>query len=245
LKAFRFARMYICLALVWIWVFVWGIGLSIAFFFVGSHRDFLPGAVRILSRPIQWICGLKVEMQDVANLFVAETCIYMGNHQSGFDVPIFGRWCPSNLVWIVKKELGTMPFIGWVLKRTGNVLMDRKNREKAFQQIKEAAKKITDEKRRVAVFPEGTRNKTADGLLPFKRGPFFLAKAAGVPMIPVVCSSLKNVVDLRTGQLGGRVKLRVLKAVMPEGTPEQMAIQLRSLMLEAYNELNRELGNHS
>jgi 1-acyl-sn-glycerol-3-phosphate acyltransferase len=245
LKALQYLRIGICLALTWIWVFVWGIGLSVGFFIFGHRRDFLPRAVRILSHPILWICGIKVEMQNQAGLKAANPCIFVSNHQSGFDVPIFGQYCPYNLVWIAKKELGSMPFIGWVLKRTGNILIDRQKRETAFAQLGEAARKIADENRSVAVLPEGTRNRDSSSLLPFKRGPFHLAKAAAVPMIPVVCSSLHEVARFKNGKLGGRVILRVLPPVLPEGTPEQMAESLRDTMQAVYVELNEQLRKNS
>lgn len=242
MKILRYARVYLCVTLVWAWTLVWGIGLSIAFFFIGHRRNFLPRAIRIHSGPALWISGIHVTIENEKVLYAHEPCIILGNHQSGFDVPIFGGFCPDNLVWIAKKELGSLPFIGWVLKRTGNILIDRKQREKAFRSIKEAANRMIHEKRNVCVLPEGTRNPNSDAMLPFKRGPFHLAKAADAPMIPVVCSSLKTVANMKTGRLGGKVILRVLPLVLPQGTPDEMAVQLRTIMQAAYEELNRELG---
>ena len=230
------------MALVWIWTFVWGFGITVAFLIWGHRRDFLPRSVRVLSNVACWLCGIKVSIENEERMYTHSPCIILANHQTGFDVPIFGKYSPPNVVWIAKKELGSLPLIGWVLRRTRTILIDRKNRSQAFQQLSEAGKRIADEKCCVVVLPEGTRNGSAPQLLPFKRGPFFLAKAANVPMVPVICSSLKEVAHMKTGRLGGNAKIRILPPVMPEGTPEEMAVKLRQIMQTAFEQLNREMG---
>ncbi len=73
----------------------------------------------------------------------------------------------------------------WV---TGNILIDRENRTKAHGTMNEVARRIHDDDLSVWMFPEGTRSR-GRGLLPFKTGAFYAAIAAGVPIVPVVCSN--------------------------------------------------------
>jgi 1-acyl-sn-glycerol-3-phosphate acyltransferase len=110
-------------------------------------------------------------------------CIFMCNHQSALDIYALLIAIPVPFKWVAKRELFSLPFVGWTMKRAGYISLDRKNPREAVKAIEEAAQKIR-EGMNIVVFPEGTRSD--DGiLLPFKKGVFTLALRAGVPIVPV------------------------------------------------------------
>ncbi|HJV91420.1 MAG TPA: lysophospholipid acyltransferase family protein [Holophagaceae bacterium] len=109
--------------------------------------------------------------------------IFIANHASHFDPPLLISTLPSHPVFIAKRELGRVPFLGWVIWLAGFIFIDRGNRAQALASLAAAAKRIHDGQS-VVVFPEGTRSLDG-GLLPFKPGGFKLAVEAGVPLVPI------------------------------------------------------------
>jgi len=109
--------------------------------------------------------------------------IFMSNHQSQLDPPFLLGAIPVPAVYIAKKELKWVPFLGWAAAAAGAIFVDRSNRERAVASLHAAAMKVRGG-RNVVIFPEGTRTLTG-ALLPFKKGGFNLALDAGVPIVPV------------------------------------------------------------
>jgi len=128
------------------------------------------------------ICNIKVRTEGVENI-IEGPCIYMCNHQSVLD--IFAIYVSLNVPfkWIAKKELFSIPFLGWALKAGRHIEMDRKNPLKAIKSLKKALINLKDDIN-IVMFPEGTWGK-GEKLLPFKKGGFDLALKGGVPIIPV------------------------------------------------------------
>jgi 1-acyl-sn-glycerol-3-phosphate acyltransferase len=112
----------------------------------------------------------------------ARPAVFIGNHTSLFDPPLVISTLPCRPVFVAKRELVGVPFLGWVIWLAGFIFIDRRDRRAARQSIARAAARIRAGQSIVA-FPEGTRSR--DGrLLPFKKGPFALAFEAGVPVVP-------------------------------------------------------------
>lgn len=114
--------------------------------------------------------------------------IIYANHSSLLDIPTVALATQKPLSWIAKASLGRIPFFGWALARV-HMLVDRGGSA-------EAARKMVDEAIRrlnlgeiLSIFPEGTRNRSGEPVLPFKKGAFILAKHTGVPIVPV---AIKN-----------------------------------------------------
>ena len=112
-----------------------------------------------------------------------QSAIFIANHASLFDPPLIVRVLPCRPVFIAKKELAWVPFLGWVIWLAGFIFIDRRNRHKAIGSLQRAALRIQNGQS-IAAFPEGTRTRTG-ALLPFKKGIFILAWDAGVPVVPL------------------------------------------------------------
>lgn len=112
--------------------------------------------------------------------------VLVSNHQSFFDILALLAVMPGSIRFMAKKEMASIPLLGQAMRAAGHIYIDRKNLGAAFEAYESAAAAIRGGITAV-VFPEGTRSRTGE-LLPFKKGPFVLAIAAQVPLIPIYCA---------------------------------------------------------
>lgn len=201
---------------------------------VFASRLFAWGAFRV--------CNLDVRYEGLEHLAQVGPCVLVANHQTGVDVATYGNIVPRRTKVIGKTELKWIPFFGLFLWLAGNILIKRHDRKSAQSSIGQAAAAIRERGVSVWIFPEGTRNKTCEGLLPFKKGAFHMAIAAGVPIVPIVSSSLKNVAILETPDIrGGKVRVRVLPPIptqkLTKADVDALSAAVRAQMLEAMDML--------
>lgn len=108
--------------------------------------------------------------------------VVVANHQSILDILLLSH-VPHEMKWLAKEELFRVPWVGWMLRMSGDIAIRRGERDSGL----EALGKARDHLARgvpVMIFAEGTRSR--DGrLLPFKSGAFRLAIEAGVPVLPI------------------------------------------------------------
>jgi 1-acyl-sn-glycerol-3-phosphate acyltransferase len=129
------------------------------------------------------IAGVRVEVEGLDRLDQKETYVFMSNHTSNLDPPILLPLIPGRTSVLVKKELFRIPVLGRAMRMVSLVPVDRTKRERAVESLR-AAGAVLRMGINMMVFVEGTRSR--DGrLLPFKKGPFYLAIEAGVPIVPV------------------------------------------------------------
>ncbi len=133
--------------------------------------------------------GIKVHKEGFENIS-EPPYIFMCNHQSTLDIFALLSSLRLPFKWIAKKELFSVPFLGWALKSGRNISLDRENPRKGLKAMNEAAGRIKDGMN-VVIFPEGTWS-TDGNLLPFKKGAFSLALRTGVPIIPVGISGTRK-----------------------------------------------------
>jgi len=121
-----------------------------------------------------------------------QPCILMANHESYMDVPALIAACPVPIRFVARREVFKTPILGQAMWMTGQISVDRSDRERSIKSLDRAAKKIASG-RTVLVFPEGTR--TPDGgLQSLKKGGFMLAIQAQVPIIPIGVSGTRSIV---------------------------------------------------
>ncbi len=111
-----------------------------------------------------------------------QPAIFVGNHASLFDPPLIISTLPCRPVFLAKRELRRVPFLGWAMGMAGFIFVDREHRARARASLLEAARLIRGGQS-IAAFPEGTRS--LDGtVLPFKKGVFSIVAEAQVPLVP-------------------------------------------------------------
>ena len=140
-------------------------------------------APRWWSAAVLWAVGVKVRVHGLENADCNEPRIFASNHVSWFDVPALATILPR-YKFVAKAELFKVPIFGGGMRAAGMIEIQRDNRKAAFGAYDVAAERIRAGNS-VVVFPEGTRGH-AYPLRPFKKGPFVLAIAAGVPIVPII-----------------------------------------------------------
>jgi 1-acyl-sn-glycerol-3-phosphate acyltransferase len=140
-------------------------------------------APRWWSAAVLWAAGIKIRVHGRENLAGDAARIFASNHVSWFDVPALARILPR-YKFVAKAELFKVPIFGKGMRAAGMIELQRENRKAAFGAYEVAAERIRAGNS-VVVFPEGTRGHEYP-LRPFKKGPFVLAIAAGVPIVPIV-----------------------------------------------------------
>jgi len=135
------------------------------------------------SRMILRITRAGVNVSGLDKLTPGRAYIFAANHLSMFDIWVFLAYLPFQFRFVAKESLFRWPFLGWHLKRSGNISIDRRNPRQAIQSFEEAGKKIGSGVS-IVIFPEGMRT-WGETVAPFKRGSFLLAQNAGAPIVPV------------------------------------------------------------
>ena len=143
--------------------------------------------------------GVSVEVRGLAQLVPRKTYIFVSNHQSIYDIPVIFASLPYQLRIIAKDSLGRFPFLGWHLRRTGHLLVDRRNPDRTG--ILRRWKALVEQGLSLIIFPEGTRS--ASGRVGvFKAGSFLLAIEARLPVVPLSVDGTRRV--MRKGELTTR-----------------------------------------
>jgi 1-acyl-sn-glycerol-3-phosphate acyltransferase len=146
----------------------------------GSIYDNAP---RWWAASLVWAAGIRVRLHNAERMSTGSPTIFVSNHVSWFDVLTLASVLPR-YKFVGKAELFRLPIFGRAAKAAGMIAIQRENRKSAFESYRVAAERIRAGAS-VVVFPEGTRGRDY-ALREFKKGPFVLAIAAGVPIIPTI-----------------------------------------------------------
>lgn len=168
---------------------LWAILLPIAAIFLFPWT-FLVGNINVLYRVSMWgawnavrLAGVRVKAVGLDKLDPARSYIFMSNHTSNIDPPLLMPLIPKRTSIMAKKELFTYPLLGKLMKFGSLVPVDRGNRDAGIAAVR-AASEVIRGGVNMTIYVEGKRS--FDGkLLPFKKGPFYLAEETGVPIVPV------------------------------------------------------------
>src|SRR5579859_1231322 len=126
---------------------------------------------------------IELEVRGRENLRPGETYLVMSNHQSLYDIPVLFEVIGANIRMIAKAELFHVPLFGKALAEGGFIAIDRRDRRTAIGSLGRASEVLASGTH-VWIAPEGTRSRSGT-LLPFKKGAFYLAFEAGMPILPV------------------------------------------------------------
>ena len=137
------------------------------------------------------VAGVKVRTLGLEKIDPARTYIFMSNHISNIDPPVTLPLIPRRTSVMVKKELFKVPILGAIMRIGALVPVDRGNRDAGISAVRDAVKAI-EQGLNMTIYVEGHRS--FDGkLLPFKKGPFYLAEECKVPVVPITISGTEEV----------------------------------------------------
>jgi len=182
--------------------------LSIGSSFFQRSGRFAHWCARTWARLILVTTGVQVEVSGLEHLEPDRAYVFVANHQSIYDIPIIFWSLPYQVRIIAKASLGHFPFLGWHLRRTGHMLVDRRQPNRALT-IFTRASRLMKEGLCLIVFPEGTRS--PDGrVAAFKGGSFYMALRTGLPVVPLsIVGSRHVMLKGRLATYPGRVRLIV------------------------------------
>lgn len=136
------------------------------------------------------LAGLEVHVRGEEHLWSRRPAVFIFNHQSAVDMLVLCKLLRRDFVGIGKQEIKKNPIFGPLMSLAGTVFIDRFHHEKAIQALRPAIDALRHGIS-LAIAPEGTRSTTPHPG-PFKKGAFFMALEAGVPIVPIV---LRNTID--------------------------------------------------
>jgi 1-acyl-sn-glycerol-3-phosphate acyltransferase len=190
------------------------------------------GCARVWSRLILWTGRIRVRVKGLENIDRKQIVIFCSNHPSAMDIPILFVSLPVQFRFLAKRSLFHLPFLGWHLRRSGHIPVDRGSPREAARGFEGAARRIR-EGRSVVMFPEGSRSRTP-GMLPFKNGSFYLAILSGVPIVPITLNGSREVLKPDSLHVRpGRVEVIIHPAIRTDGFSAGNVSQLSQKVREA------------
>jgi 1-acyl-sn-glycerol-3-phosphate acyltransferase len=158
---------------------------------IGLPWTLLSGDISFLYRWAMWIAniglkagGIRIEVTGRDRLDMRQRYIFMSNHVSNLDPPLLLPLLPGRTSVFLKRSLMKIPVLGYAMQLGKFIPVDRDGRVESAIQSVETARQALNSGLHIAAFVEGTRSR--DGrLLPFKKGPFYLAMETGAPVVPI------------------------------------------------------------
>jgi 1-acyl-sn-glycerol-3-phosphate acyltransferase len=144
------------------------------------------------------LSGVQVRVKGLELLDPKQTYVFVSNHRSYLDTAAMFIYTGRRIGLLAKKELLKVPVLGVGMGFVNVMAIDRSNRESAIRTTEAAAQRIKSGVS-FAVFVEGTRAKPGE-LLPFKKGAFYMARQAGVPVVPVAIKNSDVLMGKGTGE---------------------------------------------
>ncbi len=135
------------------------------------------------SKMILRTIGVRVKLEGMQRIDTSRSHMYALNHLSAMDIPVVYATLPFHFRIMAKEELFRYPFLGWHLRRSGQVSIERENALKSMRSLNVAAGTLKDGMPLV-VFPEGGRSATGQ-VKPFLPGVFYAAIKAGADVVPM------------------------------------------------------------
>jgi 1-acyl-sn-glycerol-3-phosphate acyltransferase len=178
---------------------------------VNKHDLVYPVALFGAGRWLRWI-GVRVKVKGLELLDPKQTYVFVSNHRSYLDTATLFIFTGRRLGLLAKKELLKVPVLGVGMGFVNVMAIDRSNRESAIRTTEAAAERIRSGIS-FAVFVEGTRAKPGE-LLPFKKGAFYMARQAGVPVVPVAVKHSDELMGKGTGEAkSGTIEMIIMPPV--------------------------------
>jgi 1-acyl-sn-glycerol-3-phosphate acyltransferase len=139
---------------------------------------------RWIARTAMFVGGMRIQVQGQEKIPTGRACIFMANHVSNLDAPALMTNLPGRTVVFLKRPLMKLPIVGYAFKLANFIPVDRDGSAENAQEAVANAVRVLAGGLHITTFVEGKRSPNAR-MLPFKKGPFYLAKDAGALCIPV------------------------------------------------------------
>ena len=184
------------------------------------------------------LSGVEVKVTGLELLDPKQTYVFVSNHRSYLDTAAMFVYTRRRIGLLAKKELLKVPVLGVGMGFVNVMAIDRTNRENAIRTTEAAAQRIKSGVS-FAVFVEGTGAKPGE-LLPFKKGAFYMAREAGVPVVPVAIKNSDVLMGKGTGE--ARSGLLEMKILSPVATTDRTTDEaINALISEVRQSIAKQL----
>jgi 1-acyl-sn-glycerol-3-phosphate acyltransferase len=185
------------------------------------------------------LSGMEISVKGKEHLNSNQTYVFISNHRSYLDTATLFVYTGRRMGLLAKKELLKVPILGYGMGFVNIMAIDRSNRERARETVASATARIRSGIS-FGVFAEGTRAKPGE-FLPFKKGAFYMAVEAGVPIVPVAIKNTDVLMGKGTGRSRpGKIEIVMLPPVPTAGLSTDDDVQ--RLVKQVHQLVARELG---
>jgi 1-acyl-sn-glycerol-3-phosphate acyltransferase len=200
--------------LIWLYTVVMGT-LSLLSSFVDRDGRIQQWFAVTWSKMILKTIGVPLVVRGMEKIDTTRPHLYALNHLSALDIPAVYAALPFHFRIMAKEELFRYPFMGWHMRRSGQVSIERENALASMRSLNRAAA-ILKGGQPLVVFPEGGRSATGQ-VKPFLPGVFYVAIKAGVDVVPMALVGTYELLPMNTFHIKPRpVELLVGDAVPSE-----------------------------
>jgi len=167
-------------------------------------------------RFLAFMAPVRVEIEGLEHADPGQSFVVVANHQSQFDIPVIYGFCGLDLRWVMKAELGWIPFIAQGCQAIGHIQVNRSDPQQARRAINKALARL-EPGTGILFFAEGTRSRSGE-LLPFKKGAFRVAIDQQMPVLPMTVVGSRDVMAADSVRIRpGEIRLIIHPPVETEG----------------------------
>ena len=226
-----------CLPVVYLYTGVLGTVALLVSLFDGTGR-IQHRIAHIWASLILKTAGIRVHVKGVDHLHPPQPAIYAANHLSAIDIPVLYSSLPGQFRIMAKRQLFRYPFLGWYLKRSGQIPIVLGDAHASLRSLNRAGDALRNGMP-LMVFPEGGRSKTGE-LQEFMAGAFYVAIRAQAPVVPIAIVGTYELLPMNSFHvIPGDVDLVIGEPIPTAGLRlrdiEKLAAQTRQVMAELYD----------
>ncbi len=189
-------RSYLILdPLIWFYTVVLG-SISLLSSLFDHSGEIQHTIAQLWARVILWTIGADVQVEGLDRIDTSRPQVYVVNHLSALDIPVLYGHLPFQFRILAKRELFHYPFMGWHLRRSGQIPVALENPKAAVRSLNLAVAALKD-KRSMVIFPEGGRS--PDGQLQaFMGGAFYAAIKSHADIVPMALVGTYEMLKMNT-----------------------------------------------
>lgn len=198
------------------------LGLALPFAFLGDARAITDKVGRTWTWwvlfGLKYICGISWKITGLENLPKEQGFVIAGKHQSTFETYIMHQLFDAIPVYVLKKQLLSVPIFGWSMRVASHIAIDRKAGIKSMKSIIKQGKHYLEKGHNIVIFPQGTRVPVGKDTkeYPYKPGILGIVRGLKCDVVPVALNSGKYWAKKQFFKKPGVIKMEFLKPMKYE-----------------------------
>jgi 1-acyl-sn-glycerol-3-phosphate acyltransferase len=226
-----------CVPVVYLYTGIFGTVALLVSLFDGSGR-MQHRIARMWASVILKTVGIRVHVDGLDHLDLSQPAIYAANHLSAIDIPVLYASLPGQFRIMAKRSLFRYPFLGWYLKRSGQIPIVFGDAQASLRSLNRAGDALR-KGMPLVVFPEGGRSQSGE-LQEFMGGAFYVAIRAQAPVVPMAIVGTFELLPMNSfHMIPGDVNLVIGEPIPTAGLRlrdmEKLAAQARQVIGELYD----------